>query len=389
MTKCPKLLITGGADVDKRLPLMLELRDQFDCVAVGSHPNLHRDFADAGFLYENYQLNPAFDLLSDWRSFRQLRTIMCKQKPDIVHCFDTKPCIVGQFAAQAAKAPVRINTFTGLGGLYTYNTPEVKMRRAIFRQLHRIACSGASRIVFQNGDDQTRYIREKIVSKDNTLLIKGSGVDAARFNPKRYSATARSALRYDLGIPPDAKVILFVGRLLQSKGIPQLLDATKSIASMFPNTRFVLVGPKVSEHVDALTDLHWSQIRKTALWLGERSDIPELMMMSDLLVLPTYYREGIPRALQEAAMLGLPIVTTDTPGCREVVASEQTGLAIPIKNSFRLIEAIIRLLNDKAFAQKLGRSAREKALREFKIETIANQYRQLYKMSGAEIGNGV
>ena len=160
MPSLPKVLLVGGPDVDARLELMHCLKDAFNFSAFGSDPTLHDRFSTEGFSYSTYclnrQTNPALDLLT----FGQLMFAFRKLKPQIVHTFDTKPCVWARLAARLAGVPVIIGTLPGLGSLYASNSLKTRLVRLVYQRLQALACRFSDLTIFQNHDDARQFIRE-------------------------------------------------------------------------------------------------------------------------------------------------------------------------------------------------------------------------------------
>lgn len=374
----PRLLVVGGPDVDQRLPLLERLAHRFDGGGVGSRPELAHRFAERGFPYAHYRLSRGFNLLADARSVLELRRIFRRLRPRLVHCFDTKPCVVGRLAAAAAGVPVVVGTLPGLGALYTYDTPAVHRRRAVFRRLHRWSSHRSDATVFQNRDDLERFVGDGVVPADRAHLIPGSGVATEPFDRPRDAD--REALRARLGLPADAFVVLQVARLIRAKGILHLGRAAELLRRDGDGRcRVLLVGPRDPETLDAVSDAELAELRGRVRWLGERDDVPDLLAAANLFAFPSHYREGIPRVLVEAALAGVPAVAADNVGSREVVVDGETGLLVPPHRPDLLAEAIRRLRHHPDLARRLADAARRRARGRFTLGPIAERHRELYE----------
>ena len=320
-----------------------------------------------------------FDLWSDFRSVLSLRPGIRSLQPDIVHCFDTKPSVIGRIAARLEGVPVVLATLPGLGGLFTYDSPGVRWRRWIYQHLHRVACRFSDRTVFQNPDDRDRFCELEVVTPARSHLIRGSGACGSRFGERLLSLEQRREQRRSLGLDPDSPVVTLVSRLIRSKGVVDLLDAAAVIRRSQPEVQVVVVGGLDTDAADCLSAAEVRRLQREATWLGERTEIPELLACSDVMVFPSYYREGIPRVLIEASLLGVPIACADNVGSREVVEHERTGLIFPARHPYALADAVLRLLEDASLRARLSRQARRKALDEFEISVIADEHHKLYR----------
>ena len=384
-TRRPKVLLVGGPDVDARLDLMRALRDTIAVGALGTRPALRDKFAAAGFEYGSYilsrRVNPVLDLIT----LGQLMLIFRRSRPDIVHAFDTKPGVWACLAARWAGVPVVIGTVTGLGALYARGAGLSPTRR-IFEILQRWTSRVSDVTVFQNPDDARRFIAAGIAPAEKTRVLPGSGVDTARFDRMRMSAAEQARAREDLGLRPGQLVVTMISRIIRSKGVLEFEEAARQICAVRSDVRFILAGPADGAARDRLGEPELAALRQSGIWIGPRSDVPALLSVSDIFVLPSAYPEGIPRVLLEAASMGLAIVTVDAPGCREVVEHDVTGLLVPARDGAALREAIRRLLDAPTLRARFGQRARRLAVGRFDLSAVATRtggvYRQLLIRKG-------
>ena len=212
--------------------------------------------------------------------------------------------------------PAMINTLTGLGHLFTKRTVKTRVLRSIVARGLRFSFWHQNhRVIFQTPYDRDCLIASGIVLEDSAVLIKGSGVNLSLFTPEPA--------------PDGPPVVLMASRLLWEKGVGEFVTAARALRARGVRARFVLVGEPDHGHPSAVpmrTLEHWRDAGDVE-WLGWRHNIPALIAQSHIVCLPSYYGEGVPRVLLEAAASGRPIVTTDTPGCCEVVRHGQNGLS--------------------------------------------------------------
>jgi len=186
-------------------------------------------------------------------------------------------------------------------------------------------------------------------------------------------------LRTELGAAGDQRVVIMISRMIRAKGVLDFAAAAATLRARRPGRYvFVLVGGTGGGGPEALSVRELESLRQDVNWLGERTDVAELLAAADIFALPTYYREGIPRALLEAAASGLGLVATDMPGCREVVLEGQTGLTIPPRDPAALARAIERL-DDPALSARLAREARRLVEQRFALEIIFAELTSLYR----------
>ncbi len=206
----------------------------------------------------------------------------------------------------------------------------------------------------------------------------GSGIDTGLYSPESVDPAEISRLRSSLDIPADAPIVVMVGRMLTHKGVHEYVESARKLA-VDQRARFLLVGPTDPGNPASIPQETLRDWRRSGAvrYLGERSDVRELMAMSDIVVLPSY-REGFPRVLIEGAAMGKPIVTTDTPGCREVVVDGENGLLVPVRDAEALGLAVRKLLVSPVLRKRMGEAAREKALREFDERNVTRNIMAIY-----------
>ncbi len=373
-----KAVLVGGPDVDARLGFMHCLSPAVTVSAMGSRPGLRAKFAAEGFGYHSYQLSRQVNPVQDLITVGQLLVLFRHLRPQIVHTFDTKPGVWGCVAARLAGVPVIIATLTGLGTLYVGDGLWTRFVRSIYEMLQRLACRLCDLVVFQNRDDALEFISKKIVAAEKTALIPGSGVSTSAFDPARVTAAERANVRADLGIGPGEVVVTMISRLIRSKGVLDFVSAAERVRRCHPQAHFVLVGPEDHDSIDPLSEAELVELRKAVTWSGPRGDIPVVLAASDVFVLPSD-REGLSRVLLEAASMELPIVTTDVPGCRDIVEHGANGFLVPPRNPTALSQAIERLVEDPQLRQRFGRVSRERVVHHFDLGVVGERTRLIYR----------
>jgi len=379
MSTLPRVLLVGGPDVDARLELMHSLSDRFEISALGSLPSLHEKFSSEGFRYYSYTLNRGVNPLGDLKTLSQLIAIFRELKPQIVHTFDTKPSVWGRLAARRAGVPVVIGTLPGLGSLYVDESLKSQILRFIYQALQSLACRVSDLTIFQNDDDARQFIKAGIVSTQKTRVILGSGINTNLFSPDQVSEAAKTQLKTEFKIQPDEIVVTMISRIIRSKGVFDFMQSAREIQKTNPKVHFLLIGGEDSESIDRLTQEEMLELKQTVDWRGRRSDIPAILAISDISVLPSIYREGIPRVLLEAAAMKLPIVTTNSPGCKEVVENGTNGFLIPPHNAEALSGAITQLVKAPELRRRFGQVSRQRAVQRFDTAVISGQTRDVYE----------
>jgi glycosyltransferase involved in cell wall biosynthesis len=372
----PRVLIVGSEDVHARIPLLRGLAGDCTPAAAGSSRALAPRFAAAGFPYFYYPLSRGLGPFTDLCALAALWRLMRRWRPQVVHAFDTKPGVYACLAARLAGVRAVIGTVTGLGSLYAKDGPPVV--RAVYERLQRLASRHADRTVFQNRDDRDCFVARRVVPAAKATIIAGSGVDTNHLDPARFSAAGRLQVRASLGVPADALLVTLVSRLIRSKGVEDFVAAAAQVRQRFPDAHFLLVGAADRDSVHAFRSEELARFAEVVHCVGPRPDVPTVLAASDLFVLPSYLREGIPRVLLEAASMGLPIVTTNTPGCADVVEDGVNGLLVPARAPAALAEAIGHLLGSAELRRRFGQHSRKRARDEFDLAVVTEQTRSLY-----------
>lgn len=302
----------------------------------------------------------AMSPVDDARALGELVGLFRRLRPTIVHTHNPKPGVYGRLAAWIANVPITVNTVHGL-----YALPEDPLpKRVAVYGLERLAGLASDAELVQNPEDLEKLIQLG-VPKDKLHLL-GNGIDPDRFDPGRVNPLRTEELRREVGAGPDDVVVGAVGRLVREKGYPELFEAARRVTATRSDVRFVVVGPDDPDKDDAITQHEIADAERDAgiRFLGLRHDVDELYTAFDVYVLASH-REGFPRSAMEAATMGLPIVTTDIRGCREVVDHGVTGLLVPPRDPDGLADAIGRLVDDAGLRRKMGQAAADKATLEF------------------------
>jgi glycosyltransferase involved in cell wall biosynthesis len=311
-------------------------------------------------------------LFSNWRTFRETWRSYREIRPDLVHHFTLKPIVFGTVAAKLTGISRVINCFTGLGYVYTGRASgrKVWLRRVLDLVLRRVLASVPGPTLFQNEDDLIEFERRAVVRRQAARVVQGVGTDLQLFSPATGPVSAQ-------------KQVLFVGRLLWDKGLAELMTASELLKAKGTDFKLVLVGTLDPSNPAAVSesDVREWERRGLCRWLGIVPEVLSLYRQATVVCLPSY-REGIPRVIVEAAGCGVPAVTTDAPGCRDVVEEGVTGFKVPIKDSESLANRLALLLEDSALRNRMGQAARERALARYDIPRIVEATFSIYAEAG-------
>jgi glycosyltransferase involved in cell wall biosynthesis len=307
--------------------------------------------------------------LDQLRLFLQIFKTLHKVKPDIVHAITVRHAFFAGIASRIARTPRAVFTVAGLGSLFNSDDPKIKAVRLVVVPLFRFAFGGEGRfVIFQNPDDARALVKAGAVRKENCGVIRGSGVDLVQF----FHAPE---------IAQETPSVLFCSRLLKSKGIAEFVHAARIVKSKGIPARFLVAGdvaPANHESVTAEEMKDWAE-EGTIEWLGHRKDVPDLMRAAAIVTLPSYYGEGVPKVLLEAAATGRAIVTTDMPGCRETVENGATGILVEPKDAWSLAAAIEKLLLDPDLRRSMGEKGRARMEADFSVEKVNAKTLSVYK----------
>jgi len=320
--------------------------------------------------------------ITELKSILGLAHILRRIKPDIVQNFHTKPNIYAPIAAKLAGVPITISTVTGLG--YTFvERPGLAARFAkrLTLAMYSFANRLADEVTFQNIDDMKLLKKECGLSKSKGRFISGgSGVELSEYHPDTHNSTKSKALRRSLGIPENDFVVMFVGRLQLDKGLVEFVEAAQKIKRKRRDITFVMVGATDPGNMRSLPESKLTQWKSEGqvIFTGRREDVPDLMAMSNTITTPTFYSEGLPRTLLEAAATGLPLIGTDMPGVREAISDGLNGTLIPPRNSEALVEAIEELADDPRKSTRYGEFSLKRAINEFDYRQVVTEYIRMY-----------
>lgn len=353
-----------------RLPLARAARAAGYEVVVAVRVDVHGELIRAdGFRvvaldWRRNSVNPLGELLMLLAIIR----LYAREKPDIVHQVTAKPIYYGTIAAKLTGVRAIVNTLTGLGSIFSSNTWRARLLRPGIRFAFRAALRASnSTTIFQNRDDLALFVSGRLVDARRTALILGSGVDVGHFRPRPE--------------PEGMPLVVLPARMIWEKGVGEFVEAARLLTADGIQARFALLGDRDAENPAAVPAAQLAQWKNDGPveWWGNREDMPEVYAQAHIVCLPTYYGEGVPKALIEAASCGCALVAADVPGSREIVRHEETGLLVPPRDAHALAAALKRLIGDKNLRQRLGNRARQAACDEFAQEKVAEQTLSVYR----------
>lgn len=314
----------------------------------------------------------SFNVIKEIRTLVSLVGLYRTIRPHLVHHVTIKPVIYGSLVALSLRIPAVINAISGLGYIFTSIGILARVRRFFVVQVYRLILGRENTwVIFQNPDDQSLFVDNKIIKKEKTVLIRGSGVDISKFIPSPE--------------PPGFPVVVLIARMLWDKGVGEFVEAAKLLQQRGIEATFLLVGDVDLGNPHSICRKQLSEWCDSGVvkWIGYCSDVARILSESHIMCLPSY-REGLPKTLIEAAASARPIVTTDVPGCREVVIDGVNGYLVPPRNYYALADALANLINNPELRVKMGGEGRSLAVDEFAVERIVRETLALYDMALAE-----
>ncbi len=310
------------------------------------------------------------------RAFFAIFRLYRRERPDIIHHVALKPAVYGGIAARLARAPVQVNAIAGLGFTEVSRAPHARVLRRVMRAVLRFAWGGrGAHAIVQNPDDADVLVAARLLDRAHVHLIRGSGVDVDRFRPAPE--------------PGGRPVAVYTGRFIASKGIRELVAAARLLRARGVDLEVRLVGEPDPDNPESIAE------REVRGWEAEGlitrqpwvDDVAPVWRDAHIAVLPSY-REGLPKALLEAAACGRPAVACDVPGCREVVTDGENGLLVPARDAPALADALARLAADPDLRRRMGESGRARVEREFSEGRIVDETMDVYRRVIAEAGRG-
>lgn len=347
------------------------LKQGWTVVLVTSDDEYSAELVGLGARLEVIQFNRGgFSMGADFMAGWMLMRIARKWSPSIVHFFHAKPVIMGTLVMRfkLGNSVSIVNTITGLGHAFIRGGLITRFASLGYRK----ALPKANCTIFQNHDDWSLFLENEWVPRSKTKLITGSGVSLERFS---YVDRADRS-----GVEP---VIVMLGRLIYQKGVSEFCEVAKRVRWEIPGARFLWAGEEDPVHPDSI-DLNWFKSLEDVGYIGRLSDVAPLLAQADLLLFPSY-REGVPRAVMEAAATGLPTIAFDVPGVREVVEEGRTGYLVPDINIEEMGSRVLELLENKELRLELGKNAAELAKNAFDIKAVQKAYLNVYRELGVDI----
>jgi glycosyltransferase involved in cell wall biosynthesis len=300
-------------------------------------------------------LHPLRDLADLARLTGSLRRL----RPDAVLAYFIKPVIYGTLAATLARIPRRFALVAGLGYMFSEDQEDGvggPLQRLV-KALYRVAFSRCDKVFLQNEEDLEDLVGLRLLSRDKAVRLNGTGVELDRLRP------ASPVLS-----PPT---FLLMARLLKQKGVREFAAAAEAVRALHPEARFILLGDvDPNPNSVARADVECWVAKGILEWPGQVNDVSPYIAQASVYVLPSYYREGVPRSTQEAMAMGRPVITTDSTGCRETVIDGVTGWLVPVRDEAALVRAMLRFIDEPALIATMGMESRRLVEARFDVHKV-------------------
>ncbi|EBC3947188.1 glycosyltransferase family 4 protein [Salmonella enterica subsp. enterica] len=308
-------------------------------------------------------INPFKDILS----VIELKNILDKISPDIVFSYFVKPVIFGTIASKLSRVPRIVGMIEGLGNAFTYYKGKQSIKTRIIKWmqifLYKLALPMLNDLVLLNKDDKKDLI-ERYNIKVNVTILGGIGLNLNDFSYKEPLT--------------DKVTFIFIARLLREKGVFEYIEAAKRVKNIYPNVEFVILGGFENNNPFSLQQHEIELLRKEhdLIYPGHVENVQDWLEKSSVFVLPTSYREGVPRVIQEAMAIGRPVITTNVPGCKDIINDGINGFLVPPFESELLVKKMIYFIDNRSKILEMGLSGRLFAEKNFdameKNKTLAS-----------------
>lgn len=342
-----------------RMDMMLGFKALgYEVVAIGNEPESSwiEKFSENGIKYIQAEISRnGTNPIKDLKTLKSLKSILKQERPDKLFTYQAKTVIYGGIAANQLGITEVYPLIAGVGSVFLSDDIKSKVIRFILKTEYRFAMRKSPKIFFQNNDDVKVFTDNKIIQKEKTVILNGSGVNLEKFTQKPL---------------PDGNTFLCISRLIKDKGVYEYLKAARIIKEKHPQTRFLLVGPYDS-NPSALKPEELKPYIDDGIieYFGEASDVRPYLEMCNVFVLPSY-REGTPKTVLEAMATGRAIITTDATGCRETVTNGENGYLVAVKDINALSAAMVDLIENPDKIPQMAEKGLELVKQKFDVRIV-------------------
>lgn len=351
--------------VSHRLPIALAAISSGYDVHLATKFTIHRSHLDSlGIITHDLDFDRSYFKISN---FYACFNIFLTVQPSLIHLITMQPILIGGILSLFFRNISFVFAISGFGHVFNSHGLISWIRKTIVLILYALSLHFPSKkyVIVQNSRDYS-FIASLFINSSQIVFIPGSGVVVKNFTPTP--------------LPPYPPVLVFISRLLFSKGIDEFVKSAALVVEKYPQSKFLIVGTPDFSNPSAVSKSYLDSICKLPYisFLGYRNDIYEILSSAHLLVLPSFYPEGLPKVLCEAAACGRPVVTSSLPGCLDAIEDGITGLAIPPQDSTLLASSLISLLSDFDNLKRMSTASRNRAEELFDINDIVKRHLMIY-----------
>ncbi|QUS58930.1 glycosyltransferase family 4 protein [Pseudovibrio brasiliensis] len=348
--------------INFRRTLIQQLQEEgHELIATAPRDEYTPDFARMGVKYVELPMDATgTSLVAEAKLLLKIFSITRSKKPDAVLGYTIKPNIYGALSARILGVPF-VPNITGMGSVFDRED----LLARLIKWLYRTAFRRCPRVFLQNPEDLSFFVKSGLISRQQAYLLPGSGVDLKNFHVSSLPGSGHN------------RTFVLVARMLREKGIYEFVEVARALSSSFPDARFVLLGPSGSGKSGALSEADMKKLTSDGIveYRGAVKDVRPVVAEADCVVLPSFYREGTPRALLEAAAMGRPIITTTIPGCKDVVDDGRNGFLCKPKSAQSLETAMRQfLLMSEEAVDEMGKASRQLAEQKFDEQIVIDNY---------------
>ena len=344
-------------------------RQGWNVSVVGKDTGNRKNIEALGLDFIEMPVNPTGKKLhQEIRTLKFLHGLYGREKDAVVHHVGLKNMVWGGLAARMRKMDGVINAVSGLGIVFSDYNP-TRIKKMLIPLLRWSMDMENVSVIFQNEEDRTLFEANNISSKGRKYFSKGSGVDLTLYKGEAKSPSS-GPLR-----------VVFAGRMVSDKGVLDLIEAAEILRPEFEGkVEFLLCG-SLSSNKFGLSEKQLNTLcdGRYIKWLGYRQDMPEIFQTSDIMCFPSYYREGVPKAVLDASAAGLPIITCDSVGCRDTVEEGVNGYKVSPKSPAQLAEKLRMLIEDEELRRRMGRESRRIAERDYDVAKVVDLHMKIYE----------
>ena len=353
-----------------RTQIAIHAREKgWDVTLVTKDTGSRKEIEDMGFKYLELPINPTgMNPKDELRLFKFFVSLFRKNPDAILHLVGLKNMLWGGLASKFIKTKGVLYAVSGLGTLFGENKSFIVS--SLIQNFLRFSMRRKNvAIIFQNHDDEALFKSKGIGNKCFRFFIKGSGVDLNTYVP---------------GEQRDSNIlkVIFTARMLREKGVEDLIAAAEILRPEYEGKIEFLLCGDLSDNPNALSkgELESMVDGQYVKWLGHRTDIPQLLAQSDIMCFPSFYREGVPKSLIEASACGLPLITTDSVGCRDTVVNKKNGYLIKPHSPGEIAKALRKLIQNPDKRKKMGLRSRQIAEKEYDVNAVAAKHLEIYNL---------